>query len=61
MVDVTPSDRDLDAFAREAPRLAWGAHRGDRAEAPPAELGRDEARCRAEGCGYVGRCFPAGR
>ncbi len=26
-------------------------------EVSPAELGRDEARCRAEGCGYVGRCF----
>jgi ATP-dependent helicase/nuclease subunit A len=61
VVDVTPSDRELDAFAREGPRLAWGAHRGDRAEAAPAELGRDEARCRAEGCGYAGRCFPPGR
>jgi hypothetical protein len=59
-VDLTPTEADLAAFAREAPRLAWDAHRGagDRA---PAELGREEARCRAEGCGYVARCFPAAR
>jgi ATP-dependent exoDNAse (exonuclease V) beta subunit len=57
-LDVTPSDRDLEAFAREGPRLAWGARRGALAEAAPAELGRSEQRCRAEGCGYAGRCFP---
>jgi ATP-dependent exoDNAse (exonuclease V) beta subunit len=56
--DVTPSERELDAFAREGARLAWGAHRGALADAPPAELGRSEERCRAEGCGYAGRCFP---
>jgi ATP-dependent exoDNAse (exonuclease V) beta subunit len=58
VLDVTPSDRELDAFAREGPRLAWGAHRGALGEAAPAELGRSEERCRAEGCGYAGRCFP---
>ncbi len=60
-VDVTPSDRELEAFAREAPRLAWGAHRGVAAEAAPEELGRDERRCCDEGCGYVARCFPRPR
>jgi hypothetical protein len=58
-MDVTPSERELDAFAREAPRLAWGAHRGAGGEISPSALGRDEARCRGEGCGYVGRCFPS--
>ncbi len=56
-VDVTPTEADLSSFAREAPRLAWDAHRGARGELAPADLGRDEARCRAEGCGYVGRCY----
>ncbi len=60
-VDVTPTERELDAFAREAPRLAWGAYSGARAEATPADVGRDETRCGAEGCGYVGRCFPRPR
>jgi hypothetical protein len=57
-LDLTPSEAELTAFAREAPRLAWEAHRGA-GDRPPAELGRDEARCRAEGCGWVARCFPA--
>ncbi len=56
-IDVTPSDRELAAFAHEAPRLAWGAHRGAGGDVAPSELGRDEGRCRAEGCGYVARCF----
>jgi len=59
-VDLTPSRAELAAFAREAPRLAWEAYRGA-GDRPPAELGRDEARCRAEGCGWVGRCYPAAR
>jgi hypothetical protein len=59
-VDLTPTEADLAAFAREAPRLAWEAYRGA-GDRPPAELGRDEARCRAEGCGYAARCFPAAR
>ncbi len=59
-VDLTPSEADLAAFAREAPALAWDAHRGA-GDRPPAELGRDEARCRAEGCGWVVRCFAAAR
>ena len=59
-VDLTPSSRDLERFAAAAPRLAWEAHRGG-GDVPPAELGRDEARCRAEGCGYVSRCYPQRR
>ena len=58
-VDLTATDADLERFAREAPALAFGAHAGTGGELSPAALGRDEARCRAEGCGYVGRCFPA--
>jgi CRISPR/Cas system-associated exonuclease Cas4 (RecB family) len=50
---------DLARFAADAPRIAWEAARG-LGEVPPASLGREEARCRAEGCGYVGRCFPRG-
>ncbi|ACG72572.1 UvrD/REP helicase [Anaeromyxobacter sp. K] len=55
-VDVTPSARELERFEQDAPRLAAEARKG--AEPSPAELGREEARCRAEGCGYVPRCFP---
>ncbi|HET9597749.1 MAG TPA: PD-(D/E)XK nuclease family protein, partial [Anaeromyxobacteraceae bacterium] len=60
-VDVTPSTEELRRFEREAPRLALDASRGTAAGAPPtpAELGRDEARCRAEGCGFVWKCYPA--
>jgi RecB family exonuclease len=54
-VDVTPSPEELEALERTAPRLAYEAARVR--ELSPAELGRTEARCRAEGCGYVGRCF----
>jgi hypothetical protein len=50
---------DLDRFAADAPRIAWEAARGQ-GDVAPASLGRDEVRCRAEGCGYVGRCFPGG-
>jgi len=57
-VDVTATERELAAFAREAPALALGAHVGTGGDHTPAVLGRDEARCRAEGCGYVARCFP---
>jgi ATP-dependent exoDNAse (exonuclease V) beta subunit len=55
-IDVTPGAREVVRFARDAPRLAEQAFReeGDR---PPAELGRDQARCRAEGCGFVARCY----
>ena len=48
---------DLARLAADAPRIAWEAARG-LGDVPPASLGRDEVRCRAEGCGYVGRCFP---
>ena len=58
-VDVTPAAAELRRFAREAPRLAALAHAGADLRRTPHELGRDEARCGAEGCGYVERCFPA--
>jgi ATP-dependent helicase/nuclease subunit A len=60
-VDVTPSAADLERFARGAAGLAWDAHRGAGADLSPADVGRDEAGCRAEGCGFVGRCYPARR
>jgi ATP-dependent exoDNAse (exonuclease V) beta subunit len=58
-VDLTPGPGELDRFAAEAPRLGLGVFRGDGEWLAPAELGRSEARCRGEGCGYLGRCFPA--
>ncbi|HET9552618.1 MAG TPA: PD-(D/E)XK nuclease family protein, partial [Anaeromyxobacteraceae bacterium] len=57
VVDVTPSEGDLAWLAAEAPRLAAGAARGE-GDRPPAALGRTEARCREEGCGFLARCFP---
>jgi predicted RecB family nuclease len=59
-IDVTPSQRELERFAADGPRLAWEAHRGG-GDRTPAELGRDEARCRADGCGFVARCHPPPR
>jgi ATP-dependent helicase/nuclease subunit A len=56
-VDVTPSADELARFAQAAPRLAAELRAGG-GERSPAQLGRDEARCRAEGCGYVVRCYP---
>ncbi|HET6923639.1 MAG TPA: 3'-5' exonuclease, partial [Anaeromyxobacteraceae bacterium] len=55
--DLTPSPAELARFAAEAPRLGLGVFRGDGEWLAPADLGRTEARCRAEGCGYLGRCF----
>ncbi|HEX8909215.1 MAG TPA: PD-(D/E)XK nuclease family protein, partial [Anaeromyxobacteraceae bacterium] len=57
-IDLTPSAAELRRFAREAPRLALAAHAGDGYARAPAALGRDASRCRAEGCGYLARCFP---
>ncbi|HEU4382788.1 MAG TPA: UvrD-helicase domain-containing protein [Anaeromyxobacteraceae bacterium] len=57
--DLTPSPAELDRLAAEAPRLALGAFRGEGEWRTPAELGRSEERCRAEGCGYLVRCFRA--
>ena len=56
-VDVTPSADDLARLATEAPVLALAAARGEGSDHSPAQLGRDLERCRAEGCGYVERCF----
>ncbi len=58
-VDLTPRAAELRTFEREAPRLAAAAHAGADLSRTPAQLGRSEARCRAEGCGYLGRCFGA--
>jgi len=54
-VDLTPAPGELERFAALAPRLALGAFLGE-GEEPPADLARDEALCRSEGCGYVARC-----
>lgn len=59
-VDVTPAPEALARFTREAPALAAGAAAGA-GDRSPASLGRDEARCRAEGCGFVVRCYPPPR
>ncbi len=58
-VDLTPEREALKRFEAEAPALALGAFRGDGERLTPAELGRDEVRCCAEGCGYVPRCYRA--
>jgi ATP-dependent exoDNAse (exonuclease V) beta subunit len=59
-LDLAPTAAELEAFAREAPALAAAAAGGDPPSAP-AELGRDPARCAADGCGYGGACFPVSR
>jgi hypothetical protein len=56
-VDVTPSAEELARLAAEAPALALASARGEGHDLAPADLGRDLARCRAEGCGFVTRCF----
>jgi hypothetical protein len=58
-VDVTPFPADLSRLAEEAPALARAAARGEGRDRSPSELGRDAERCRAEGCGFVTRCFGA--
>jgi ATP-dependent exoDNAse (exonuclease V) beta subunit len=58
-LDVTPTAAALAGLAREAPGLALGVARGD-GDRPPEALGRDRARCGAEGCGFVERCFGRG-
>jgi hypothetical protein len=57
VADVSPTPQDLARFEAEAPGLAQGARAGRGRDASPTSLGRDEARCRAEGCGWVARCF----
>jgi CRISPR/Cas system-associated exonuclease Cas4 (RecB family) len=59
-VDVTPAPAALAAFETEAPALAAAAARGE-GDRPPSALSRTEERCRAEGCGFVARCFPQAR
>jgi len=60
-VDLTSDPESLAALARAAPRLAWEAFRGLGTEdRVPDAPGRDAARCRAEGCGFVARCWPTG-
>ncbi len=58
-LDMTPTAAALAGLAREAPGLALGVARGD-GDRPPEALGRDRARCGAEGCGFVERCFGRG-
>jgi ATP-dependent helicase/nuclease subunit A len=58
IVDATPEPKAIADFAAAAPALAWGAFRGEGAQAPET-LGRDADRCRTEGCGFVARCFSA--
>jgi hypothetical protein len=57
-LDVTPTEEDLSVLARDAPALAHGVATGAGDRSPTA-LGRLEERCRGEGCGFVGRCYPA--
>jgi ATP-dependent exoDNAse (exonuclease V) beta subunit len=57
-VDVTPSSAELLQFAQAAPAMALAAARGE-GDRPPAALGRDADSCRAEGCGWAGRCHAA--
>jgi ATP-dependent exoDNAse (exonuclease V) beta subunit len=59
-VDLTPSPAALARFLAEAPRLAGEASRGAGDRSPEA-LGRTEAACRADGCGFVARCHPRPR
>jgi len=54
-LDLTPAPADLARLEQLAPRLAADAV--TLRERTPAELGRTAERCRAEGCGFVGRCF----
>jgi ATP-dependent exoDNAse (exonuclease V) beta subunit len=56
-VDVTPSGGELERLAIAIPSLALGAARGEGRDLSPAAVGRDEPRCRGEGCGFVTRCF----
>ncbi len=55
-IDLTPSAAELRRFGREAPRLALAAHSGSELTKAPHEIGRTEARCREEGCGFAPRC-----
>jgi hypothetical protein len=57
VVDVTPAPADLARLEAGAPGWARGALSGAGRDLSPAALGRDEARCRAEGCGWASRCF----
>ena len=56
-VDVTPSGEVLKRLAADIPALVLGASRGDGRDLSPAAVGRDDVLCRAEGCGFVARCF----
>jgi len=56
-LDLTPSQQELLRFAAEVPGLARGAASASGRGASPESLGRDEERCRGEGCGYAARCF----
>jgi len=59
-VDLTPAAAELARVEQAAPRLAREAARGG-GDRRPERLGRDEGRCRAEGCGFVRHCFRSAR
>ncbi|HET6412458.1 MAG TPA: UvrD-helicase domain-containing protein [Anaeromyxobacter sp.] len=54
-VDLTPTPAELKRLEELAPRLALEA--AVPREESPSALGREVGLCRAEGCGYVERCF----
>jgi hypothetical protein len=55
-LDLTPGPEELAAFEAEAAALGVAAALGQ-GDRTPAALGRTEAGCRAEGCGYAARCW----
>jgi ATP-dependent helicase/nuclease subunit A len=59
VLDVTPTAEALADLARDAPALVRDLSSGA-GNRTPAELGRDSTRCRAEGCGFVDRCYAPG-
>ena len=59
-IDLTPGTAELAAFEASAPAMAAEASRG-LGDRPPAVLGRTEAACRSDGCGYLARCWPGAR
>jgi ATP-dependent exoDNAse (exonuclease V) beta subunit len=60
VVDVTPTASELARLEAAATDWARGALEAAGRDATPEGLGRGEGRCRAEGCGWVPRCFRTG-
>jgi len=59
LLDLTPTAAELASLAAAAP--GWARAAATPRAVDPAELGRDVRRCRAEGCGFVARCFAGAR